>query len=101
MSGYSEVAVEPAAAVYNREWGCPDGGEVGVVLKGNVREDQKEQIEESLAALMADIGQSTGTVEYESFGINGCDTRNSTYIQNEYEENVEDLKTPDQIKLYG
>lgn len=89
LSGYSEVAVEPAAAVYNREWGCPDGGEVGVVLKGNVREDQKEQIEESLAALMADLGQSTGTVEYESFGINGCDTRNSTYIQNEYEENVE------------
>ena len=89
LSGYSEVAVEPAAAVYNREWGCPDGGEVGVVLKGNVREDQKEQIEESLAALMADLGQSTGTVEYESFGINGCDTCNSTYIQNEYEENVE------------
>lgn len=38
---------------------------------------------------MADLGQSTGTVEYESFGINGCNTRNSTYIQNEYEENVE------------
>lgn len=26
-------------------------------------EDQKEQIEESLAALMADLGQSTGTVD--------------------------------------
>lgn len=52
-------------------------------------EDQKEQIEESLAALMADLGQSTGTVEYESLSINGCDHRNSTYIQNEYEENVE------------
>lgn len=38
---------------------------------------------------MADLGQSTCTVEYESFSIYGCDTRNSTYIQNEYEENVE------------
>lgn len=93
FSGYSEVGVAPAAAVYNRAWGCPDGGEVGVVLKGNIKgnmsEDQKEQIEESLAALMADLGQSTGTVEYELLSINGCDHRNSTYIQNEYEENVE------------
>lgn len=29
FSGYSEVGVAPAAAVYNRAWGCPDGGEVG------------------------------------------------------------------------
>ena len=74
FSGYSEVGVAPVLK----------GN-----IKGNMSEDQKEQIEESLAALMADLGQSTGTVEYESLSINGCDHRNSTYIQNEYEENVE------------
>ena len=45
LSGYSEVAVEPAAAVYNREWGCPDGGEVGVVLKRNRKRKRKRESE--------------------------------------------------------
>lgn len=95
-TGYPEITVEPAAAVYNRAWGCPDGGEVGVVLRGTLKPEQTEQleVEKDISMLMADLGQSTGTIEYAS-PVADFDSEfsySSTYVQNEYEENAERSK---------
>lgn len=87
--GYTKLrAVEPAIAVYNRAWGCPDGGEVGVVIKGDIYPYLQKETVNRISNLMADLGQSTGTVEYAAHVSDSEILYSSTYIQNEYEENA-------------
>lgn len=87
--GYTKLrVVEPAIAVYNRALGCPDGGESGVVIKGDIYPYLQNQTESRISNLMADLGQSTGTIEYAAHVSDYEVLYSSTYIQNEYEENA-------------
>lgn len=87
--GYTKLrVVEPAIAVYNRAWGCPDGGESGVVIKGDIYPYLQKETESRISNLMADLGQSTGTIEYAAHVSDSEILHSSTYIQNEYEENA-------------
>lgn len=63
--GYTKLrVVEPAIAVYNRAWGCPDGGESGVVIKGDIYPYLQKQTESRISNLMADLGQSTININW-------------------------------------
>lgn len=87
--GYTKLrVVEPAIAVYNRAWGCPDGGESGVVIKGDIYPYLQKETESRISNLMADLGQSTGTIEYAAHVSDSEILHSNTYIQNEYEENA-------------
>lgn len=87
--GYTKLrVVEPAIAVYNRAWGCPDGGESGVVIKGDIYPYLQKETESRISNLMADLGQSTGTIEYAAQISDSEILHSSTYVQNEYKENA-------------
>lgn len=87
--GYTKLrVVEPAIAVYNRAWGCPDGGESGVVIKGDIYPYLQKETESRISNLMADLGQSTGTIEYAAHVSDSEILHSSTYVQNEYKENA-------------
>ena len=70
------VIVDPAAAAYDREWGCPDGGEVGVLISGTFSDEvNRRELENQISILMAHLGQSTGTVEYHGISVDVPSTR--------------------------
>lgn len=87
--GDTKISGEPAIAVYNRSCGCPDGGEAGVVIKGAFYPYMKKLTENSISNLMADLGLSTGTIEYAAHVSNFETLYSSTYVQNLFEENAE------------
>ena len=89
-----DVKIFPAAALYKSEWGCPDGGEVGVILEGKVDASQKKTFEEMLSNIMAELGQITSTVEYAT----PDGSRSSTYIQNTYAEGDRSLSTKEKTE---
>ncbi|MBQ7668050.1 MAG: hypothetical protein IJS47_01845 [Clostridia bacterium] len=65
-----------AAAIYSTDFGCPRGGEVGVQLEGEVSIDKMEELINGVKAMMADLGQTTVTIEWEVVGH----SFGSTYI---------------------
>lgn len=87
--GDTKISGEPAIAVYNRSCGCPDGGEAGVVIKGAFYPYMKKLTENSISNLMADLGLSTGTIEYAAHVSDFETLYSSTYVQNLFEENAE------------
>lgn len=87
--GDAKISGEPAIAVYNRSCGCPDGGEAGVVIKGAFYPYMKKLTENSISNLMADLGLSTGTIEYAAHVSDFETLYSSTYVQNLFEENAE------------
>ena len=87
--GDTKISGEPAIAVYNRSCGCPDGGEAGVVIKGAFYPYMKKLTENSISNLMADLGLSTGTIEYAAQVSDFETLYSSTYVQNLFEENAE------------
>lgn len=87
--GDTKISGEPAIAVYNRSCGCPDGGEAGVVIKGAFYPYMKKLTENSISNLMADLGLSTGTIEYVAHVSDFETLYSSTYVQNLFEENAE------------
>ena len=87
--GDTKISGEPAIAVYNRSCGCPDGGEAGVVIKGAFYTYMKKLTENSISNLMADLGLSTGTIEYAAHVSDFETLYSSTYVQNLFEENAE------------
>ena len=44
-------SVELAAAIYSKEWGCPEGGELGVSISGTA--ESKEEVEENVRFIEA------------------------------------------------
>lgn len=87
--GDTKISGEPAIAVYNRSCGCPDGGEAGVVIKGAFYPYMKKLTENSISNLMADLGMSSGTIEYAAHISDFETLYSSTYVQNLFEENAE------------
>lgn len=87
--GDTKISGEPAIAVYNRSCGCPDGVEAGVVIKGAFYPYMKKLTENSISNLMADLGLSTGTIEYAAHVSDFETLYSSTYVQNLFEENAE------------
>lgn len=87
--GDTKISGEPAIAVYNRSCGCPDGGEAGVVIKGAFYPYMKKLTENSISNLMADLGMSSGTIEYAAHVSDFETLYSSTYVQNLFEENAE------------
>lgn len=87
--GDTRISGEPAIAVYNRSCGCPDGGEAGVVIKGAFYPYMKKLTENSISNLMADLGMSSGTIEYAAHVSDFETLYSSTYVQNLFEENAE------------
>ena len=94
VSGHSIHSIQPSFAEYPTFWGCPSGGEPAITLIGKIRNDQKESFEEAIKFVMAELGQSTVTIEYNS------ETRySSTYIQNEYKDNKRSVDTLENTKM--
>ena len=80
--GDTKISGEPAIAVYNR-------GEAGVVIKGAFYPYMKKLTENSISNLMADLGMSSGTIEYAAHVSDFETLYSSTYVQNLFEENAE------------
>lgn len=54
-----------ASAVYSQDFGCPQGGELGIQLSGTVgKDEQVEELIESVKLMMNDLGQCTVTIEW-------------------------------------
>ena len=78
----NDIDIKPAAAIYREIQGCPEGGEVGVVVTTKIHENELNDMRKQVGLLMADLGQSTCTVEYDTNG-----QKSSDYIENTYEKN--------------
>ena len=67
--------VIPAFAVYSANFGCPAGGEVGVQIEAEMEDGQTEEVFrksviETIKVAMANLSQSTTTIEWSNDGMN-------------------------------
>ena len=76
----SGVVIAPAVALYKSAWGCPAGGERGVMIRGTAAD--QATLENSVATIMAELGQSAATIVFP-YGPA------IAYIQNTYADGAE------------
>ena len=63
-----ECKVSLASAVYPTEFGAPAGGELGVVVEGEIPESEEEKLLKAVEFMMGILGQNTVVVEFSENG---------------------------------
>ena len=81
-------SISLASAIYPEAFGAPKGGEMGVLVEGEIREEEQEIFYEGLKKAMQRLGQNTVTVEFSE----GDKSLGSAYVS-EKGEKVERFET--------